>query len=403
MYYSLFGILALLLLLITNHDILLRKKESSPAQKKYRLFLLAVMVYYITDILWGILEWLSQTTLLFVDTELYFIAMAFGILAWTQYVIAYLEDKNTFRTFLTSAGIVFFIGIVIIVAVNVFFPIMFFFDEAGVYHEGIARNIALIIQIVILLLTSVYALRVSAKTDGAEKNRHFTIGLFGIIMLVLIAIQFFEPYLPLYAIGYMLGCSMLRTFVIENEKKEYRQDLESTLDREKQELHELNNAWKLAYTDAMTGVQSRLAFAEKEEKMDRELSAGSLNEFAIVVFDLNGLKEINDSEGHDAGDRYIKNAGRLICDVFKHSPVFRVGGDEFCVILEGQDFENREHLMDIFDRTIEKNRSNNEVVIAAGIAVFDPKQDNSFRRVFERADFMMYQRKDELKLHPQGA
>ena len=274
---------------------------------------------------------------------------------------------------------------------------MFWFDESGVYHEGIARNIALIFQILILLLTSVYALRVSSQTIGAEKNRHFFIGLFGLIMLVLISIQFFEPYLPLYAIGYMLGCSMLRTFVIENEKEEYRQDLESALAREKKGLQELNTAWKLAYTDALTCAKSKLAFAEKEGQMDRDLNNGSMLEFAIVVFDLNGLKQINDSEGHDAGDNYIINAYRLICEVFKHSSVFPVGGDEFAAVLESQDFECREHLMEHFNRIIEQKRSNNEMVIAAGIAEYDSKQDNSFRRVFERADFMMYQRKDELK------
>ena len=398
MYYSLVGLLALLLLLITNHDILLRKKDASTVQKKYRLFLLAVMVYYITDILWGVLDSLSLTSVLFVDTELYFVAMAMGILSWTQYVIAYLEGKNSFRTFLTAAGIVFFIAVVIIVVINIFFPIMFWFDDSGVYHEAIARNIALIIQVLILLLTSVYALRVSAQTVGAEKNRHFIIGLFGLIMLALIAIQFFEPYLPLYAIGYMLGCGMLRTFVIENEKEEYRQDLESALAREKKELQELNTAWKLAYTDALTGAKSKLAFGEKEEQMDLALNNDPTREFAIIVFDLNGLKQINDSKGHEAGDRYIINACRLICEVFDHSPVFRVGGDEFAAVLEDRDFERREQLMDSFNRMIEMNRSKNEIVIAAGMAVYDSKQDNSFRRVFARADFMMYRRKDELRL-----
>ncbi|MBO4734640.1 MAG: GGDEF domain-containing protein [Clostridia bacterium] len=398
MYYSLTGFLALLLLVITNHDILIRKKDASIAQKKYRWFLFAVIIYYVTDILWGVLESLSLSTLLFVDTELYFVAMAMGILTWTQYVIAYLEGKNSFRTFLTAAGIAFFIAVVIIVLINIFFPIMFWFDDSGVYHEAIARNVALIFQILILLLTSGYALRVSMQTVGGEKNRHFIIGLFGLNMLIFIAIQFFEPYLPLYAIGYMLGCSMLRTFVIENEKEEYRQNLESALAREKKNLQELNTAWGLVYTDSLTGAKSKLAFTEKEEQIDSALNNGSVCEFAIVAFDLNGLKQINDTEGHDAGDSCIVNAFSLIRETFKQSPVFRIGGDEFATVLEGEDFEHREHLIDQFNRVIDKNRRNNKLVIAAGMAAYDSKQDNSFRRVFERADFMMYRRKYELKL-----
>ena len=53
--------------------------------------------------------------------------------------------------------------------------------------------------------------------------------------------------------------------------------------------------------------------------------------------------------------------------------------------------------MDRFNKIIDRNRGNNEMVVAAGIAEYDSNRDNSFRRVFERADYMMYQRKDELK------
>ena len=399
MYYSLIGLLALLLLVLTNYDVLLRKQKKTvtAVQKLYRRFLLAVASYYITDFLWGILEACSLTKLLFYDTEIYFIAMALGILFWTQYVIAYLENDNILQKFLFYSGIVFFVSVVLLTILNLFFPVMFWFDETGLYHTGIARNITLLVQIVLLLLTAVFALYVSAHTAGTVKNRHFTIGLFGLIMLALIGIQFFEPYLPLYAIGYMLGCSLLRTFVIENEKEEYRQNLEEALTREKKELEDLNTAWRLAYMDSMTGTKSKLAFAEKEEQIDTAIDSGKAREMAVVVFDVNNLKEINDTLGHDAGDKYIISACELICDTFKHSPVFRVGGDEFVAILEGKDFINREELMAGFDRKMEENLKKNAVVIAAGLAVFDPAGDKSFRRVFERADLLMYQRKNELK------
>jgi GGDEF domain-containing protein len=54
------------------------------------------------------------------------------------------------------------------------------------------------------------------------------------------------------------------------------------------------------------------------------------------MFDLNDLKHINDRYGHERGDEYIVNCCRLICQVFKHSPVFRIGGDEFVALLRGE-------------------------------------------------------------------
>lgn len=89
-------------------------------------------------------------------------------------------------------------------------------------------------------------------------------------------------------------------------------------------------------------------------------------EFAIAVFDLNNLKDINDRLGHEVGDQYIKNACRVICDSFKHSPVFRVGGDEFAVFLENTDYWVRERIMQQFDSRMEENAASGGVVVAGG-------------------------------------
>lgn len=82
---------------------------------------------------------------------------------------------------------------------------------------------------------------------------------------------------------------------------------------------------------------------------------------------------------------------------FKHSPVFRIGGDEFVAFLEGNDYRNRKELMAEFETQIEENLHSGGVVVASGLAVFRPGYDNSYRRVFERADQRMYDRKGSLK------
>ena len=399
MYYSLIGFLATLILIITNYDVLLRPRDDADdkVQGLYRKFLLCVTAYYITDMLWGILDTLALTDIQYLDTEIYYVAMGLGVLFWTKYVVAYLGRTNAFVTFLKRAGSILFAVEVFLVLANLVFPVLFWFDESGDYHAGLARHTMLVVQIVIHLFTLIYALYVSRRANGSTRSRHLVIGFAGLAMVLTLSVQLFYPLLPLYTIGYMLATCMLRTFVIENEKAEYRIGLEASLAREQKQLRDLDSAWKLAYTDALTGVGSKLAYMRREEQLDRAIADGSLDRLAIVVFDVNGLKHINDTLGHEEGDRLITGACHLICEHFKHSPVFRVGGDEFAVFLENDDYEDKELLMLVFNQLAEENAGTNAPVVAAGIAEYMPGEDNSFERVFKRADLRMYQRKEELK------
>lgn len=399
MYYSVIGMLALMMLVIANHDVLLHKTEAfAPKERRYyRRFVLCILAYYVTDILWGLFDYFTLVKLLYLDTVVYFVAMASGILMWTRYVVHYLDDVNTFRILLERAGEVFFAVMIGLLCVNFFTPIMFWFDETGAYQTGVMRNVILVVQIVMILLTSIDTLRVTANAQDRERNRHFTIGLFGLIMVVFLSIQLFYPLLPLYSIGYMLGTCFLRTFVIEDKKREYIENLEASFHREQMQREELSAAWKLAYTDALTGVKSKLAFSERENEIDQAIANGTVGNIAVVVFDLNGLKQINDTKGHDTGDKYIISACRLICKIFQHSPVFRVGGDEFVAILQDEDYNDREKLLLEFNRRMEEHQKTNQVIVAAGMANYIPSRDHSFERVFKRADREMYRRKDALK------
>ena len=119
--------------------------------------------------------------------------------------------------------------------------------------------------------------------------------------------------------------------------------------------------------------------------------------FALAVCDVNGLKYVNDTYGHKAGDETIVAAARFICELFDHSPVFRIGGDEFVVVLTGRDYENREAILQKLHRRAEENIARGQVVVAAGMAEYVPGQDARLHPVFERADGQMYRKKQELK------
>jgi diguanylate cyclase (GGDEF)-like protein len=152
-----------------------------------------------------------------------------------------------------------------------------------------------------------------------------------------------------------------------------------------------------AYQDGLTGVKSKRAFANAEMALDQKLADGTLSEFGLVVCDVNGLKIVNDTKGHKAGDEYIRQACKMICDIFIHSPVYRVGGDEFAVILTGRDYENREVLMYRLHARSLAHIATEDAVVSGGLAEYDPKSDRSIREVFDRADATMYKEKMLLK------
>lgn len=149
--------------------------------------------------------------------------------------------------------------------------------------------------------------------------------------------------------------------------------------------------------DAMTGVKSRHAFVEAEKEINERISAGSMEDFAIVVCDVNGLKHINDTYGHKAGDEYIRKACSLICESFSHSPVYRVGGDEFFVVISGRDYEERTEIISEINRRVEDGLDGEGVVISVGVSEYDRDKDKLLREVIERADALMYIRKKDLK------
>ena len=399
MYYSSFGILALVLLFIINYDVLVKRdpREETPARRAYRWFLLSLTVYYLSDILWGILYEGKCIPLVYADTVVYFAAMVVSVLFWARFIVAYLGERGRVSRILFFAGWLILVFEIISLVVNFFVPTVFWFDGEGVYLPGPARYIVLALQALMFLAASVYSLAVASQTGGRVRLRHRTVCISGIVMTVFIVLQTEFPFLPFYAVGCMLGTAILHAFVLEDEKEERKKALEELLDREKRQRAELGSARQLAYTDSLTGVKNKHAFVEAEQRLDERISSGELEELGVIVFDLNGLKLINDTKGHEEGDRYIRSGCMLICHTFKHSPVFRIGGDEFVALLEGEDYRNRSSLLSLFDSGIEENLRSGAVVIASGLDEYRKGEDRRFRAVLERADIKMYARKSSLK------
>lgn len=151
----------------------------------------------------------------------------------------------------------------------------------------------------------------------------------------------------------------------------------------------------LATSDMLTGVKNKTAYLRAEKEYNSDLEAGKDVKFAVVMCDVNNLKITNDQIGHEAGDKLIKTACGKICSAFEHSPVYRIGGDEFVIIATGRDYlyriENFEKL-----RELAANPSDG-ITFASGMACYNYETDKVFNDVFARADSDMYENKKKMK------
>lgn len=170
----------------------------------------------------------------------------------------------------------------------------------------------------------------------------------------------------------------------------------------REEEHQILDLNKKVFIDALTHVRNKGAFDEYIQGLQDRADQGETLTLAIGVFDCNDLKKVNDQNGHDKGDEYLKAASKLICKTFQHSPVFRIGGDEFAVVLQNEDYENRKNLVDQFEQNRKEICSSaenrwQEVHIALGIAEYEPGNDRAVNDTVRRADRLMYENKRQGK------
>ena len=163
---------------------------------------------------------------------------------------------------------------------------------------------------------------------------------------------------------------------------------------------------ELALKDGLTGIRNRTAYKQETKKLEETLERDG-TEFAIVMIDMNDLKKFNDVYGHEQGNAAIIKLCHIACDIFKHSMMFRIGGDEFVAILLHEDYANRERLIQELkdalntlqqDETLQPWEKPNAAI---GLATYDREKDTRVEDVFRRADERMYQNKKKMK--PKGA
>ena len=159
---------------------------------------------------------------------------------------------------------------------------------------------------------------------------------------------------------------------------------------------------KLAHTDSLTGLKNKTAYVKRTAQFDTDIAEGKAA-FAIIMIDVNYLKRVNDTYGHEYGNIYLINAGKLVCSVFGEENVYRVGGDEFVAVLDEENLSKSVELVETLRGMINKLQRDSKleawekVSAAVGVAYYDELQDKTADDVFKRADADMYKNKLAMK------
>ena len=215
-------------------------------------------------------------------------------------------------------------------------------------------------------------------------------------------------FLPLHErelrIGYLVFCDCYDR--IESKAiREYGERFNSAIEKARKGMYlrAINDSIReLSHVDALTHVKNRTAYEGRLEEIRKRAERKGALDFGIILFDVNNLKKINDQLGHYAGDEYIKNSCSLICVAFKNSPVYRIGGDEFVVLLEGKAFEQRDEQLRNFveemndlinDDTLPPEE---RVSVAYGMSIYKGAPE-TIDDCIKRADETMYETKMKMK------
>lgn len=294
--------------------------------------------------------------------------------------------------------------------------VIFFLVDIFSYSIKMDKTIKIFLQIGILILVWYISKVFSRKYHELMKFKlsgwmliSILSFLYYVMLYVLIAYPTYifkrMEYLPvailyciLVIVSYMVifKIILLTKEVYKRKEKEY--NLSVQLEKQEGQLKLNDLYYKMAYTDGLTGLKNRTAY---EEKLDEIREGGKkLSQLWYISFDLNYLKQTNDNLGHHVGDNLIKALANAFEETFKNNKdIFRIGGDEFVVILQQdisekelvKELESLQGILEMHSKIIDINIS-----VAYGYSLFKSNKDN-LDKVIICADKQMYINKNNMK------
>lgn len=152
----------------------------------------------------------------------------------------------------------------------------------------------------------------------------------------------------------------------------------------------------LAYSDKLTGLKNSTAYLQEVAYLQNDILQKKAD-FSLFIIDANGLKYINDNFGHEIGNELIIKVTQMVAEVFGDEFAYRIGGDEFAVILSGISEEVCADYCKKFEAVVEKQKGKIWASASIGYACYNKKTDSTYESVFNRADEEMYEQKVRMK------
>ncbi len=327
--YSVIAFLAMVIhLIINSHHHIGRLVVVARGAREYRVFLRCVFAYYMLDAGWGVFAGLGWTNVLYVDTMLYFVAIAVSVLAWCHFVIAYLEPgKGTART-LSWFGHAILALYVVLLAANMFNDCIFHFDEHGHYVAGPIRLLVFYPLVALNVLVGGFVFARILGSHGLDRRKNMVTFIFCLTMAVAIVFQIIWPLWPYYALGCLVGSCFFHVFVVEDERDELRRavfereqtekhavELEKALERARAAEKSRSMFFSIVSHDIRTPLNAILGYAELLQKgcesdSERDEALKSIRASGTTLLEL--VNDVLDLAKMDAGKMTLRPEPMLL-------------------------------------------------------------------------------------------
>lgn len=247
----------------------------------------------------------------------------------------------------------------------------------SIYRYVILEHLMILVMVIIVVIA------ISSKGSLKQNKIRFGCILYFMCYITGLLLYYINPYNRLYAMTICLGVLLLSLKCIAAWYDQYLDEFEAIAQNQMLE--------KMAYIDALTGLGNRSAF-------ERDWQCLQKDNTAFIMFDINGLKQANDTYGHHIGDLLITSGAKLIQESFKAlGQAYRIGGDEFVVIIKNSHEAAIKTCLQKFEQSMNKQKIIHDipVSIAYGVAMADQEKD--LEALYRVADERMYHKKQMQK------